>query len=337
MKRYILPALKAALAIGLIAWLLSSGRLDFEQLRKVREGWPWLLASFALFGGVLTLAATRWRLLLRAQGIDYPFHDALSLTLIGFFFSQFIFGTTGGDVVKAYVVVREQRGRGGAGLVSVVFDRALGLFVLIGVGLVAIATHLETVRSDAWLTTFALIVLGLFVAGFVALAVLYSERVCSAKKFAWFHRFIRSRPRLNSLAEALTTFRRHPWTVVAAVFLSVALHVTAILAVLCASRALATEGVPVGVFFFLVPLANIAMAVPINPPGAIGTAEAYYAELFSLVGVATGGMIAVLMRVVYIGWTVVSGFFYFRRKGRVAEAVAAAESAPVECESPTVP
>ena len=106
-----------------------------------------LLVAFGLFDGVLLMASLRWRLLLKAHGIDYSLHDTFALTLIGLFFSQVMIGTTGGDMVKAYVVAREQKEQRSAAVISVLFDRALGLFVLLMVALVAILFNIGAVMG----------------------------------------------------------------------------------------------------------------------------------------------------------------------------------------------
>ena len=73
-KRILLILAKIALATGLILWLLHSGKLDLSELSGISERWPWLLMAFSVFGGVLLMASLRWRLLLKAQGINYSLH-----------------------------------------------------------------------------------------------------------------------------------------------------------------------------------------------------------------------------------------------------------------------
>ncbi|MDH3784723.1 MAG: lysylphosphatidylglycerol synthase domain-containing protein, partial [Acidobacteriota bacterium] len=55
-------------------------------------------------------------------------------------------------------------------------------------------------------------------------------------------------------------------------------------------------------FFLLIPIAMLGMAVPINPPGALGTGEAMYVFLLGLVGVGSGGVISLLQRFTTVLW-----------------------------------
>ena len=109
MKRWALPCAKLALAVGLIYWLIRSGGLSIEDGDRATfaRGWPWLLAAQAPYAVVFLLAASRWRLLLAVQGVHRDFGEIYSLVLMGVFFNQVFFGSTGGDVMKAYYVARE--------------------------------------------------------------------------------------------------------------------------------------------------------------------------------------------------------------------------------------
>jgi len=54
--------------------------------------------------------------------------------------------------------------------------------------------------------------------------------------------------------------------------------------------------------FLLIPAALLLMAVPINPPGALGTGEAIYSVLLELIGIAQGSIISLLQRFLNILW-----------------------------------
>ncbi len=321
MKRLLLILAKIVLATGLIAWLLHSGKLDFSELSGISERWPWLLVAFGVFGGVLLMASLRWRLLLKAHGIDYSLHDTFALTLIGLFFSQVMFGTTGGDMVKAYVVAREQSQQRNAAVISVLFDRALGLFVLLMVALVAIVFNIGVVMADGELTTFALIVVVAFVFAVVMAWVFYSERVRSV---SWLRRLYARLPFLGALStieRILYTYKSHSRTIRTCFVVSLLLHVCVVLTVVCLGFALLGRSFPISSFFFLVPVAHIAMALPINPPGALGTGEAIYSYLFERVNISQGGLLSLLMRCVNLGWAAIGCLYYLQRRTKVNEAV----------------
>ena len=142
-RRRTVRFLKLALAVGLITWLCLSGKIDFSQLANMQKRWPWFVLAQAPFTLVQVLGAYRWRLLLKAQGIGYSFGEVFGLNMIGQLFNQFMIGTTGGDMFKAFAIAMEQPERRSAGVTSVFVDRVVGLLVLVGVALIAILFNLD--------------------------------------------------------------------------------------------------------------------------------------------------------------------------------------------------
>ena len=137
MKRWMLPCAKLVVAAILIYWLIGRGGLPLSELSGLGQGWPWLLLAQAPYAIVLLLAALRWHLLLKVQGVFYSFREIYSLVLMGIFFNQVLFGSTGGDVIKAYYVARESSERRTAAALTVFIDRAIGLFVLMSIACAA--------------------------------------------------------------------------------------------------------------------------------------------------------------------------------------------------------
>ena len=324
LRRRLVLFFKLALAFGLIYWLAASGRIDLRKLADVGERWPWFAAAQVLFGIIMLLAAYRWRLLLRAQGIDYTFRDTFSLTMIGQLFNQVVIGTTGGDMVKAYSVAVDNPGRRSGAIMSVVVDRLVGLIVLIVFALGAMAFNVELIRSRGELMYMAagigvslIVVLG-------GLLVFYSDALRRNPIVAAVLSRLPFRKQLTAVADAVYVYKFHPREVALSVVASFFVHVAVVIMNLLLAMALIADPLPWASFFFLIPIAQVGMAVPINPPGAIGTAEGIYEYLLPLAGVPHGAMICILQRFTYYLWAALGAVFYVRRKGRVARAVQAA-------------
>src|SRR5438552_1736540 len=103
-RRWLVWGAKAAVAIGLLTWLVWSGRLDFSRLLWVGPSWS-MAALVALTFGSMVLPAWRWQLLLKAQGIHEPFGRILRLTWVGYFSALVLPGAAGGDVAKGYFLL----------------------------------------------------------------------------------------------------------------------------------------------------------------------------------------------------------------------------------------
>lgn len=314
-KNRLLFLARLAIASALLFWLLRSGRLDFHGLNEIGARWPWLIAAQLAFAGELLVASARWLLLLRAQGIDYGLCDTGSLTLIGWFFSQIIVGTTGGDVVKAYAVAVEHPDRRSAAVVSIFVDRFLGLLVLFVVALAGAAINWRLILPHPELISFALVICGCLTAALGGILLFFSKRLRSRATQWGLHRNSLG-DLLRRLDEAARAYRFHLREIRLAALASVLIQGLTIVTNLCLASALLSEPYNWPSFLVLVPLAHVTMALPINPPGAIGTGEATYAYLFGLIGISQGSLICILQRLTFYLWAIPGALLYVTRKRR---------------------
>lgn len=337
MKRWGIPCAKLALAAGLIYWLIQRGGLSVEGLSDFSRGWPWLLLAQVPFAVVLLLAAARWRLLLGVQGILYSFREVQSLVLLGVFFNQVLFGSTGGDVAKAYYVARESPERRAAAALTVFIDRALGLFVLMIIACLGTFLNLELLRKEPVLWNLALVIWGLVGAGLLLGALFYSQRVRSHPATKAVFSKLPFQGVIRKLSEILYLYKSHPAVAFKALALSFMLHFLVVLTNLLFIRALAPEAwTSPFILLLVVPLAQIVMAIPITP-GAIGTAEFAYNRLFSLVRIMEKGeLVSILQRLTYCFWAIPGLIVYLRRRKKLpaAEMAANGEISVGEGDSP---
>lgn len=325
MRQRLILGAKLALAAALIYWLLRSGALDFSKLAELRERWPWFALANLPYVLAQLVAALRWRLLLRVASIEYSFRDVLELTFVGLFFNQMIFGSTGGDVVRGYAVAVEQPGLRGAAVMSVLVDRVLGFGVLLVVVLAAAALRVGLLVEHPDLAFFVGVVAALFGGAVVATWACFSPRVRAHPLVARLFARLPGRRLFERLAEALEVYGRRPRALWLASAQSLLLHAGIVSMNLCLVAALVEGPFDWLAVLLLVPLAHVAMTIPINPPGAIGTAEAIYAYLFGLIGIAQGGLICILQRLIFYLWALPGGLVWALRRRQLP-----ARSAPEE-------
>ncbi len=323
--RLILGA-KLVLAAALLYWLLRSGALDFARLAELRERWGWFALANAPYLLAQLVAAARWRLLLRVGSIDYPFRPVLELTFVGLFFNQMIFGSTGGDVVRGYAVAVEQPGLRGAAVMSVLVDRALGFAVLLVMVLAAAALRVDLLVEHPDLAALVAIVAAALVAAALATWAFFSRRVRAHPIAAGLVEKLPGRQLFERLAEALEVYGRHRRELWLAALQSLLLHAGIVSMNLCLVAALYEGSFDWLAILLLVPLAHVAMTLPINPPGAIGTAEAIYAYLFGLIGIGQGGLVCVLQRLILYAWALPGGLVWALRRRRLPAGPAAGEA-----------
>ncbi|HWU45086.1 MAG TPA: lysylphosphatidylglycerol synthase transmembrane domain-containing protein, partial [Bdellovibrio sp.] len=162
-KKYLFQALKIIFSVGIIYWLVSSGKLNFSALRALLSPIPAALA-LSLIGINLFLASERWRVLIKTQGLKAKTGPVFKLSLIGMFFNFAMPGGVGGDVIKAYYFTRQNPGSKVIAITSVLMDRVLGLFSMILMALLVMVYDIDHITHVPSLMTLFWFIAGLFVA-----------------------------------------------------------------------------------------------------------------------------------------------------------------------------
>lgn len=168
MKKKLVGLLKLSVSVALIAYLFSI--VDLSGLaERYRTIDPWfLLLAVVLLVAQVAISALKWKLILRADGLDTPYLGLLRAYYIGNFLSLFLPSSFGGDIYRVYAVTSANKSLGKT-TSSVLFDRLTGLLALLTIALFAYVS-LPGGRYDL-----ALIVL--YAAGIASFAVMTSARV----------------------------------------------------------------------------------------------------------------------------------------------------------------
>jgi glycosyltransferase 2 family protein len=306
---------KLAVAAGLITWLLRSGRVELGELARVGERWHWLLLAQLPLAGLQLLLALRWNLLLRALGIAVRLRDTAALSLTGWFFNQMLLGTTGGDLVKAYAIAVEHPQQRTAAITSIALDRLLGLSALLAAVLLLALANLDLVQGDSRLALFLASAGGAAVALVTGASVILSPRVRARFPEALLAR-VPFKGAWMAVGDAAYAYRRQPRTLALAFALSFGVHAMTLGVNALLTRALVEGPIDWTRLALLTLMAHLAMGLPINPPGALGTAEALYQLLFQLAGIAQGGLVAVLQRLSWYAWALPGALLYVARRTR---------------------
>lgn len=105
LKKVLLNLLKAGLALGLLVWLMQSGKLNWDLLADMLRYPHRLLLAFGFSFVNLLLVTWRWRYLLSARSTEPQSLVSLgAANWIGVFFSSVLPGSITGDVVKIFYV-----------------------------------------------------------------------------------------------------------------------------------------------------------------------------------------------------------------------------------------
>lgn len=271
----------------------------------------------------------RWWWLLRVNDLRVTWWEAQRFTWIGLFFNNVVPGQTGGDAVKALYIMKHCPGGRLPALMSVLVDRILGLGSLALLGAVVVLFALD---KDG----FGRLAIGIWgVLGAVtAVGILaFSKRVRRAVRL---DELLNKLPtRLSGILRRVDTavhyYRRYKGGIALWMVAGMLNHAVSVTAVMLIGEAL-NIGMPALEYFVLVPVINIASAVPIGPNGW-GVGEVAFRVLFGEYGAiylpgvplgeatvimgTRGVALSVLWRVHLTLWSLLGGVLMFFERDRV--------------------
>lgn len=294
-------AIKLLVGVGLIAWLLRSGTLDFGALSLFFQRPGLLVANLVVFAVTTVLGGLRWRLLLRLAGVHLPVGRALQLAFTAVFFNVVVPGNIGGDVIKSVYVAREVGSDKRAAVYVIAFlDRLIAL-----AGLVAVAAVLTLARgSAAWAShdgqeltvAIGLLVLGTFGAPIVLLLFLRRSR----RVDSWISGPSLVSRILKQLVAAARLIASGPRALAIALGLAIVTHLAGIVLFAALATAIIAQDVSITSLASVYPLGMLSMVLPISYAG-FGVGHVAFDQLFAMVGLSGG---ATVLNVYLIGQTV---------------------------------
>jgi len=295
------------------------------------KNWYYLVAALACFFGCLSLCAVRWKFILAARGLQLTWQQTLAIFFIGHFFNAFMFGSTGGDVLKAYYASARTGHRKAEAVSTVFIDRVMGLLAMIVLTSVTMLVRMKFFLADY--RTRAALFFMLWVAGFAIMvfAMMFAMRRLTERS-QLFRRGMQTRIGhifyrvYNSFYLCLT----HPALLAKTLTLSLMNQV--LILVLMWVLGLSLE-INAGFFdyFSLGPTINTFAAIPLTP-GGVGLREFAAIMFLGIIGVpATQALpLSVLTYATMLTWSIFGGIVFFFYTGSTrhhlpAEAIEMAE------------
>lgn len=310
MKKTILSlALRIVISVfflGLLWWMV---RGDLPQIGGILRQADHKLMALAtlIFLSTVPILARRFQLIYRAENVRISLREAASLTLVGYFFNNFLPTSVGGDVVKVMCASRVT-GEGMKSVTTVMMDRILGLFTFVLIPSASLLFYLQEIRNR----TVPVIVYSLLAVSILFFFMLFNRSV--ARRFRFIERLldrIGAGSKFRRLYEGLHNFRNHKMIVAHALFLSLLGQSVSILVLFLFSRALGADAKAI-YFFLLVPVVHLMSMLPsIN---GLGIREGAYVYFLTPV---TGKSVAVALGMQWLALlilvSVIGGLVYLAR------------------------
>jgi uncharacterized membrane protein YbhN (UPF0104 family) len=284
---------RLAISAALLVLLFWRGGADLGGVVDViRQADPrWLLGSvlsYAVLGSVVRGA--RWRALVRALGHPFRLLRATELFLVGTFFNQLLPTGFGGDVVRTVLLGRD--GPGGARAAStVIVDRAIGILMLLPVGMVALLVTRGQASAQVAAVLLAAVVAGLAGSLVLLSAHRWRERAAALPLVGR----LATRPAIARFTDSFAEYGRGPLAVAAAwstVFTGLLIGAN-----VCTARALGIDQATIADWCLIVPLVSLSALLP--SVGGWGVREWTYVGLLGALSPPVPSNQATAMSVVF--------------------------------------
>ena len=273
-KKWIGFCLRVAISIGILVYLFY--RIDWQEVPKSVQGADYKFIVAALFATnmAIVISALKWHLLCK-QTSGVTFWESLRWYYIGFFSSNFLPGSIGGDVLRIYYSSKKMGVANAAASITVerVFaGLALVLTAIIGfLGVRGLGDYV----SQVW------ILAGIFVGLYL---LLFNRRVIAFM----LTRFGKS---VRGFYQAIEQYKAQRGVLVKLLIYSMAFQVCFVWITDLLYRALGVEVSFTYQLAFVAIISAITM-IPISMNG-LGVREGSYSYFFAMIGIAEATSITV--------------------------------------------
>ena len=304
------PWLRFAITAGVIAFLAT--KVNWPSLaHRFASAHPWWLGAALLVTlASILMCGTRFFFLLRLQNMHLSYFRTLQLTFVGFFFNLFLIGSTGGDAVRLFYLIRwfpQQKARA---TLSILLDRVFGVAALFGLALLFLPGTADRLRADPTFAPLASALpwlgpLGALLLVLVFLLPTFLPNLPIPKKLP-------GRAILIDLIHGLRDTMHGGWNTVAAVLVAISVHLLSFLGATLLARALDLP-ISYSLAGLILVLIFSASALPISVSGH-GVREGVMIFLFLHLGLGTDPESAIAYSILIYGlglfWSLLGGLAY---------------------------
>lgn len=139
-------AFKFIVSLAFFSVLLSFVRGNELIAVFQKVSWPWFIFSFGITMILLAASCAKWKIILDLKGKPLSYWELFKIYLIGYFFSNILPSTFGGDVVRSYYSGKIIENQAYAA-VSIFVERLSGVFFLFLLVAIAPFFHIELLSN----------------------------------------------------------------------------------------------------------------------------------------------------------------------------------------------
>lgn len=300
-SKYVFLFLRVAVVVCVVIWGIFwlNREVGWSRLAEIYHQMNlWIFAvALGIFVLGQVLVGFRWWLLLRTQSIFIPFWTAVRLHFLGLFYNNFMPGSVGGDLIRAWYVTRHTDKRFEA-VLSVFVDRVIGLASTL---IIATFFYLLFIRGQgkaiAFESQIGFLKRALFWA-IIVIAVLFCvlllhKRGRSVLAKGWAYIRVLAIRMIIKFKDAIVIYCSKPLTILVVFGLTVFLQIMVITAFWFLGVNLGVD-ISIKYYYVFFTLAWVLGVLPVSIGGA-GVVELLLVSLFIVVGIERGEAFALAM------------------------------------------
>ncbi len=308
---------KLTFVIGIFIYLSSSNLLDFSKVFSAFRNLGFIALLILLYVMGILISVYRWKVVLSSIGFNYDFKEVLRLQCVGLFFSTFLPGALGGDLIRGYYIVskEEEKNKKFWSFFTVFIDRMVGLYALATIVTLTLVFKWDILNSYRQLFLLSVVTAGVVVSIFVVcILFLFVKESQILKLTLLVERFFKTPDFLTVFFLNIKKVLPHLGK---AYFVSFGIQVLAIFMYYFGALALGYQEMKLEYFCFIVPFGSLVMALPLTPAG-LGVGQAAFLVLFSWIKVDSsfsGADLCTLIQLITLLFNfMIGGYFYVRFK-----------------------
>lgn len=268
-----------------ILWLLVSVLAIFWLVRGMdrelvlnalgQADYRWLIFAVVLFTITQAFLSLRWVILLRANEITISIPQAIRLTFLGMFYNNFMPGSVGGDILKAWYATHHcPADRKIHAAMSVFFDRIFGLTGTLILGSIAAISLKDgfSLSLKGHEIDVKQIIIWFIVIISTSAIIIASKRI---RRFLFISNLLKMLPfqkKLQEIEKGIRIYRNRPGYLALALMVTFCVQTLAITSVWLMTIALDLKGISLLHCITIMPIVWVISAT-LPVPGGLGVIE----------------------------------------------------------------
>jgi glycosyltransferase 2 family protein len=300
----------SALILGYLFYLVDIENAK-QAIQNSARHWIYLCTGTLVELICFCLGSLRWKIILDFQGLNMNFRKVFSIYFIGLFFNNLMFGSTGGDLIRAFYAAKTTHHKKAEAVATIITDRLIGLFVMAVTAVIIILITKDFYLSEWETKTAAILMIIMLLSLLTVLLLLFNiKRIKYEHLLNKLSKFPNLTDTIRRLMNAINIMHNNSRLVIKVCALSAAALFLAV-----SEWYFIGKGFQLNLTFLnylqFVPLVMCLAAIPISP-GGLGVREGLAVVILTAMGITAAKALplTLIIYLISIFWSLPGGLLF---------------------------